>query len=280
MSFSMQRNRFLLALLLIALGALSCARADSGLIRLATTTSTDNTGLMDALVPAFNRADDTRVHVIAVGTGRALRLLREGDVDLVLVHARDAEDRVVADGYGVDRRDVMYNDFVIVGPESDPAAVGQAGSVAEALALIAVSNSLFLSRGDDSGTHKKERALWLQAAIKPSGSWYREAGQGMGKVLQMSAELDAYTLTDRGTWLAYRQRSPLVLLSDGDPALFNPYGIIAVNPERYPTANYRGALSFIDWITSTDGQNIIAAFKVGGERLFTPMAIERLAGSP
>ena len=245
--------------------------ADTSFINLATTTSTDNSGLLDILLPAFEKHNEYTVKVISVGTGKALRLLREGDVDVVLVHARSAEDKLVGDGYGVNRRDVMYNDFVLVGPDSDPANIRGTTDATNALSRIVASKSLFVSRGDTSGTHKKELQLWEQAGITPKGQWYREAGQGMGKVLQIAGELDAYTLTDRGTWLAYRNKVSLVIITEGDKRLFNPYGIIAANPARYPDANYDGAVALINWITSPAAQNMIGDFTIDGQRLFVPM---------
>ena len=262
----------LIALLLSVSATQSGAPANSKVIRLATTTSTENSGLLRYLLPVFERQTRYRVHVIAVGTGKALRMGREGDVDLVLVHAPQAEQAFVRAGYGVDRQGVMYNDFVIAGPATDPAAVGNTQSASAALAQIAATESPFVSRGDDSGTHKKELALWKQAGIEPADSWYREAGQGMGKVLQIAGEMDAYTLTDRGTWLAYREKSPLRLLAEGDPQLFNPYGIIAVNPARYPDINYGGAKALIQWITAPEGQRLIGDFRIVDNRLFTPSA--------
>lgn len=241
-------------------------------IRLATTTSTENSGLLQHLLPAFERDTGYRVHVIAVGTGKALRMGQDGDVDAVLVHAPAAEQSFVDAGYGVRRHDVMYNDFIIVGPANDPAAVSKSHSGSDALARIADNAGLFISRGDDSGTNKKELLLWKDAGIKPQGIWYREAGQGMGKVLQMAAELSAYTLTDRGTWLSLRDKLPLRLVYQGDPSLFNPYGIIAVNPSRYPDINHSGAQALINWITSTSGQQLIGSYTVANSLLFTPSA--------
>jgi tungstate transport system substrate-binding protein len=257
---------------LIAFVAGTCtSMADTSFIHLATTTSTDNSGLLDILLPAFEKDKAYNVKVISVGTGKALRLLRGGDVDVVLVHARSAEDKLVADGYAVNRRDVMYNDFVLVGPASDPANIRGTTDATNALSRIVSSKSLFISRGDTSGTHKKELQLWEQAGITPQGQWYREAGQGMGKVLQIAGELDAYTLTDRGTWLAYRNKVPLVIVTEGDKRLFNPYGIIAANPARYPDTNYSGAMALINWITSPAAQNMIGNFTIDKQRLFVPM---------
>jgi tungstate transport system substrate-binding protein len=241
-------------------------------IRLATTTSTDNSGLLADILPAFTDATGYPVHVIAVGTGKALRMGRDGDVDAVLVHARAAENKFVHEGHGVKRYGVMYNDFVLVGPASDPAGISQAEDAIAALKSIAKHKASFISRGDDSGTHKKELGLWEKSAIKPAGEWYREVGQGMGKVLQIASEMDAYTLTDRGTWLAYQAKSPLQIGFEGDPLLFNPYGIIAVNPKRYPDINLKGANALIKWLISPDGQARIGNFRIGSNQLFTPSA--------
>jgi len=268
----MRKTLYKTAFWLIVFLSGSCtSMADTTFIRLATTTSTDNSGLLDILLPAFEEGREFKVKVISVGTGKALRLVREGDVDVVLVHARSAEDKLIADGYGVNRRDVMYNDFVLVGPYSDPANIRGTTDATAALARIVASKSLFISRGDTSGTHNKELQLWEQAGLTPQGLWYREAGQGMGKVLQIAAELEAYTLTDRGTWLAYRNKLPQVIVTEGDKRLFNPYGIIAANPARYPDANYSGAMALINWITSPTAQDTIGNFTIDQQRLFVPM---------
>jgi tungstate transport system substrate-binding protein len=261
--------------LILSLALLATGPAHSGdkpLLRLATTTSTENSGLLEYLLPEFERETGIRVHTIAVGTGKALRMGRDGDVDIVLVHAPEAEQAFVDGGYGLERHDVMYNDFILVGPEDDPAAVKQSKSAGDALARIANNKSIFISRGDDSGTNKKELKLWKNTGIKPNGSWYREAGQGMGKVLQMAGELSSYALTDRGTWLAYQDKSPLQLVYQGDPALFNPYGIIAVDPARYPDINHAGAEALINWITSPTGQRLIGSYKISSSQAFTPSA--------
>jgi tungstate transport system substrate-binding protein len=259
------------AILLAGAGAAQSAQP----LRLATTTSTENSGLLGYLLPAFEKHSGMPVHVIAVGTGKALRIARAGDVDVVMVHARPAEQRFVAEGHGVHRREFMYNDFVVVGPGDDPAGIASTDSVAKALHRIAASGSRFVSRGDDSGTHKKELALWEMAGVKPATDWYVESGLGMGKVLQMASELDAYTLTDRGTWLAYRGHLELALLLQGDPPLFNPYGVIAVNPQRHPHVNYAGATALIDWLASTQGQEMIARYSVDGQVLFHPLLLPR-----
>jgi len=268
----MKRTLYTTAACLIIFVTGTCtSMADTSFIHLATTTSTDNSGLLDILLPVFEKDGEYKVKVISVGTGKALRLAREGDVDVVLVHARSAEDKLIADGYGVDRRDVMYNDFVLVGPDSDPANIRGMTDATAALTRIVASKSLFISRGDTSGTHKKELQLWEQAGVTPQGQWYREAGQGMGKVLQIAGELNAYTLTDRGTWLAYRNKVPLTIVTEGDKRLFNPYGIIAANPDRYPDANYSGATALINWITSPEAQRMIGNFTIDKQSLFVPM---------
>ena len=245
--------------------------ADS-LLRLATTTSTVNSGLLDYLLPEFTKNTYIEVQTIAVGTGKALRLGQEGDVDIVLVHARNAEQAFIDAGYGIERFDVMYNDFILVGPPDDPAQISASHSVTEVLKKIRNSKSNFISRGDDSGTHKKELSLWQKTGFTPQGDWYKSVGQGMGKVIQIANELGAYTMTDRGTWLAYQSKLNLALLYQGDPPLFNPYGIIAVSPERHAHVNHTGAESLIAWITSNKGQRLIGEFKVKGEQLFIPNA--------
>lgn len=265
----------LLLFLSIATGA-GAAPGDA-VLRLATTTSTENSGLLGAILPDFEASNQVEVHVLAVGTGQALKLGCNGDVDVVLVHAPPAEKKFIEDGCGVNRRQVMYNDFIIIGPEDDPVGVAQADDAAEAFKRIADHDALFVSRGDDSGTNKKELHIWDKAGITPGGNWYREAGQGMGKVLQIASELDAYTLTDRGTWLAYRAKLPLHIVLEGDPVLYNPYGVIAVNPQRYPDTNYMDAMKFIGWLTSPEGQDRIAEYRVDGQLLFTPMAVTRVS---
>ena len=242
-------------------------------IRLATTTSTDNSGLLDFLLPRFEARYAAKVHVIAVGTGKALKLGENGDVDVVLVHSRPDEDGFVAAGHGVNRRDVMYNDFVIVGPAADPAGIRNAREAPAAFRRIYATRAGFISRGDDSGTHKKEMALWKELAISPqTNPGYKAAGRGMGEVLLMASELGAYTLTDRATQRALADKTGLEILLQRDPGLFNPYGIIAVNPARHPGVNYTGAMELIKWITSPEGQQAIAQFKVDGEQLFFPSA--------
>lgn len=241
-------------------------------LRMSTTTSTENSGLLRVLLLPFEKECGCAVDVIAVGTGKALKLGEAGDVDVVFVHARALEDRFVAQGYGVDRRDVMYNDFVILGPSSDPAGITSAGSAPEAFRRIAAAKAPFISRGDESGTHQKEKELWRSAGIAPRGGWYLEAGQGMGEVITMATEKGGYTLADRGTYIAYKKNTDLVILHQGDPELRNPYGVIAVNPARHPAAKYGLARKFIEFVTGEEGQRIIAEYRIDGDPLFFPGA--------
>jgi tungstate transport system substrate-binding protein len=261
-----------LVLLAVITGIAPVQAADKNIVRLATTTSTSNSGLLDYLLPKFEQNCAYKVHVISVGTGKALKLGEDGNVDVVLVHARPAEDKFVAAGHGIDRRDVMYNDFVLIGPYNDPAKIKGEKDVIAAMTKIAQTQSRFISRGDDSGTDQMEKEYWKTAAIKPEGRWYLSAGQGMGEVLMMTGEMRAYTLTDRGTYISYRDKIGLPILVEGDARMFNPYGIIAVNPKKYPDVNYKGATALIEWITSKEGQQLIASFKVKGEQLFVPSA--------
>ncbi|MBN1410964.1 MAG: substrate-binding domain-containing protein [Spirochaetales bacterium] len=241
-------------------------------IKMATTTSTENSGLLDYLLPVFKEKTGYSVDVIAVGTGAALELGAKGDVDVVFVHARSKEDEFVAAGNGINRKDVMHNDFVIIGPKSDPAGIKSMKDAAGALSRIATSEADFVSRGDKSGTHVKERELWKKAGIDPSGIWYKEAGQGMGAVIMMTNDMQGYTIADRGTYIAMRDKVDLVALVEGDPVLFNPYGIIAVNPEKYEHVNFEGAMALENWIVSEEGQSLIAAYKIKGDQLFYPDA--------
>jgi tungstate transport system substrate-binding protein len=251
-----------------------CGDTDSNHVRLATTTSTANSGLLDWLLPPFEETTGYMVDVIPVGTGRALALGRNGDADLVLVHARSREDRFISDGFGVDRRDVMWNDFVILGPPADPAGVKGMASAGTALARIAEQGASFISRDDDSGTHTREQQLWASAGGRPefAPGAYVEAGQGMGHCLNIADEKRAYVLSDRGTFLAYRGKLDLVVLVEGDPALINPYGAILVNPERHEGLNADGARTLLDYLTSPEGQARIAAFRIGDEVLFHPVS--------
>ena len=239
-------------------------------LRMATTTSTEASGLLGVLLPLFEKDTGIKVRVVSVGTGQALKLGERGDVDIVLVHSRPDEDRFMAQGFGSVRRDVMYNDFIIVGPKDDPAGVRGQRSAALALKRIADKQQKFVSRGDDSGTHKKELGLWKDVAIQPRGGWYVEAGQGMGEVLTMAGNLRAYTLSDRGTFLAYRGRVGLDVVVSEVPGLFNPYGIMPVNPAKHPHVKHDLAVKLADWIVSPSGQNAIRSRKVDGQSLFTP----------
>jgi tungstate transport system substrate-binding protein len=244
-------------------------------LKISSTTSTDNTGLFRVLNPSFEKRFRCRVDVIAVGTGKALKIGEMGDSDVVFVHSRPAEDKFVAAGHGVNRRDVMYNDFIIVGPAKDTAGIRGTGDAKKALAAIAKAGGLFISRGDDSGTHKKEKSLWKKAGVAPKGRWYSEAGQGMGAVIQIANEKLAYTLADRGTYLAYKNKVSLKILCEGDADLFNPYGIMAVNPAKHPHVNYVLAMAYIGWVTSPEGQKIIREFgkEKFGQALFIPVAV-------
>jgi len=242
-------------------------------LRLATTTSTQNSGLLDVLLPPFEKANRARVDVIAVGTGKALKLGENGDVDVVLVHAPAAEEEFMAGGFGVDRRAVMHNDFVVVGPKDDPAGIGKTGSVRDAFRRLASSGARFVSRGDDSGTHKKEREIWQAAGVAPGGAWYVESGQGMGAVLRMADEQRAYALADRGTYLAYAGQTELAIVLQGVPPLHNPYSVIAVNPARHPGVRHELARSFIDYLTGAEAQALIAGFRRSGQQLFFPDAL-------
>ena len=264
----MQR-RHLFAVLLSACLASPLALGQE-VIRLSTTTSTENSGLLKVLLPVFEARTGYKVHVISVGTGKALELARNGDVDVTLVHARKLEDQFVDAGWGIDREDVMYNDFLVVGPREDPAQLKGSKDVIAAFKRIASTGVRFISRGDNSGTDVMEKGYWQQAGARPAGANYVSAGLGMGEVLNMAAEMKAYTLTDRATYGAYRARTGLAIIIEGDKRMFNPYGIIAVNPARHPKVNYKGAKALIEWITSPEGQGRIAAFKPAGEQLFFP----------
>jgi tungstate transport system substrate-binding protein len=265
------KRRNLLAVLLCAGLASPLAMAQK-VLRLSTTTSTENSGLLAWLLPSFEAKTGIKVNVISVGTGKALELGKNGDVDVTLVHARSLEDKFVAEGWGIGRRDVMYNDFLVVGPESDPAKVKGNKDVIAAFDKIAASGAKFISRGDNSGTDVMEKGYWQAAGSKPAGASYVSAGLGMGEVLNMAAEMRAYTLTDRATYGAYKAKTGLAILVEGDKRMFNPYGIIAVNPAKHPGVNYKGAQQLIEWITSKEGQARIAAFKPAGEQLFFPTA--------
>lgn len=258
-----QRLLTLFILLLLASPAFAVEH-----LRLATTTSTDNSGLLAEILPPFEQANDCKVDIIGVGTGKAIKLGETGDVDVVLVHARSLEDKFVADGFGVDRRDVMYNDFVILGPEADPAGIDGMTDAAAAMEKIAVAKATFVSRGDDSGTHTREKQLWKAAGVTPVGDWYLEAGRGMSEVVNMATERFGYTLSDRGTYLAYKTKTDLKIVVEGDAGLSNPYGVIMVNPARHPHVKVDLAKKFMDYLVSEQGRRLITGFKINGEQLF------------
>jgi tungstate transport system substrate-binding protein len=241
-------------------------------IRVATTTSTEASGLLAVILPQFEARYGGKVRVVAVGSGAAMKIGENGDADVLLVHARTLEDKFMAAGFGSVRHDVMYNDFVIVGPARDPAGLRGGKDAIAAFGKISASGSRFVSRGDESGTHEMEKSYWKGAGIEPKGAWYVSAGQGMGPVLTMAAELGGYALTDRATYAAYRDRTGLPVLVEGDKRMFNPYGVIVVNPQRYPMLNHAGATAFADWLTSAEGQAAIAAFKINGVQMFFPNA--------
>lgn len=241
-------------------------------ITVASTTSTENSGLFGHILPIFQQETGIEVRVVSQGTGQALETGRRGDADVVFVHARAQEEQFVAEGYGVQRFDVMYNDFVIVGPSDDPAGLRSATDAAAAMAAIAGAGASFASRGDDSGTHVAEKTLWAAAGIEPAGGWYLSTGSGMGATLNTAAQVPAYALTDRGTWLSFQNRGALEIVFEGDDVLFNPYGIILVSPGRHAHVKAEQGQTFIDWIISDDGQAAIASFTLGGEQLFFPSA--------
>ncbi len=244
-------------------------------ITVASTTSTQNSGLFEYMLPKFQKETGVEVRVVAVGTGQAIRNAKNGDADVLFVHHKPSEEKFVAEGYGVKRFDVMYNDFVVIGPKSDPAGVGGMKDGVAALKKIAASKAPFASRGDDSGTHKKERGLWKIAGIDvkgASGNWYRETGSGMGATLNAASGMGAYVLSDRATWLNFGNKGDLQILVEGDPRLFNQYGIILVNPKKYPHVKAAEGQQFIDWVLSGEGQQVIADYKIQGHQAFFPNA--------
>lgn len=258
------------------LTAFTCvAFANGSTVLVQSTTSTANSGLYDYLLPLFEKQHDININVVAVGTGQAIRNARNCDADVLLVHAKAAEESFVADGYGVERFDLMYNDFVIVGPETDPAGIENLTDVKTALKKISNANVLFASRGDDSGTHKKELSLWQAINVdvdSASGDWYRATGSGMGATINTAVGLGAYTLTDRATWIGFKNKSDFKLLFEGDPDLFNQYGVILVNKDKCPSVNQEAAQTFIDWLLSDNAQQKIADFTISGQQLFYPNA--------
>jgi tungstate transport system substrate-binding protein len=268
------RRTFIFAV--AALAALAAvAAAQERFITVASTTSTDQSGLFGHLLPAFTKKTGIEVRVVALGTGQALDVARRGDADVVFVHDRAAEDKFVAEGWGIDRHDVMYNDFVLIGPKSDPANVAGGKDVEEAFRKIAAAKAPFASRGDRSGTHAAELRCWKLAGVDPEsgkGTWYRETGSGMGPTLNTASSMNAYVLADRGTWLAFKNRGDLTIVVEGDRKLFNPYGVMLVNPAKHPHVKAADGKAFIDWLVSPKGQATIASYRTGGEQLFFPDA--------
>jgi tungstate transport system substrate-binding protein len=258
----------------LALVALSFACAAAGAqtaITMASTTSTEQSGLFHHLLPEFARATGITVKVVAVGTGQAIDMARRGDADVLFVHDRAAEEKYVADGFAPRRYPVMYNDFVLVGPKGDPAGV-KGNDIVQALKKLAAANAPFVSRGDKSGTDAAEKRFWAQAGVASRGSGYKECGCGMGPALNIGASSNAYVLADRGTWLSFRNRGDLAVLVEGDRRLFNQYGVMLVSPQKFPHVNAAAAQKFIDWVTSPAGQQVIAGYRINGEQLFFPNA--------
>ena len=262
-------------LLLAALTAALPAAAQEKFIVVASTTSTEQSGLFGNILPAFQKKTGIQVRVVALGTGQALDLARRGDADVVFVHARSAEEKFLAEGHGVKRFPVMYNDFVLIGPKSDPAKVAGGKDILDALKKVKSTGSLFVSRGDRSGTHIAELDLWKLAGIdiaKDKGPWYKDTGQGMGPALNTASAMDGYILSDRGTWISFKNRGDLVIEVEGDKRLFNQYGVMLVNPDKHPNVKKDLGQAFVDWVISPEGQKAIAEYKIGGEQLFFPNA--------
>ena len=269
---AMKRRTF--AALLFALVGFS-SQAEDRFITVASTTSTEQSGLFGYILPIFESNTGIKVRVVALGTGQALDLARRGDADVVFVHAKAAEEKFLAEGEGVKRFAVMYNDFVLIGPKGDPAKIGGDKEIVEALKKIQTTQAPFVSRGDKSGTHMAELKLWKASGIdldKVKGAWYRDVGQGMGPALNTAASMNAYILADRGTWLAFKNRADLVILVEGDKRLYNQYGVIQVNPDKHPTVKKELGQAFIDWLVSPEGQKAIADYKINGEQFFYPNA--------
>jgi tungstate transport system substrate-binding protein len=269
-----ERRIFLGAVLALFVSTL---QGQERFITVASTTSTEQSGLFGHLLPIFERQTGIKVRVVALGTGQALDVARRGDCDVVFVHAKAAEEQFLAEGHGVKRYPVMYNDFVLVGPKSDPARIGSGRDIVLALKKLEAAKAPFVSRGDRSGTHIAELALWQAAGIdidKAKGPWYRDTGQGMGPALNTAASMGAYILSDRGTWLAFKNRGDLAILVEGDKRLFNQYGVMLVDPHKHPSVKKELGQQFIDWVISAAGQNAIADFRIGGEQLFYPNAAD------
>lgn len=260
---------------LLALGLSGPAAAQDDFIIVQSTTSTENSGLFDHILPMFQDKTGIEVRVVAVGTGQAIKNATNGDGDVLFVHAKPAEEKFVADGHGVSRSDVMYNDFIIVGPPADPAGVSGMDDVAAAMAKIAEAEAPFASRGDDSGTHKAELKLWKEAGVDvdaASGGWYRETGSGMGPTLNTGTGMNAYIMTDRATWISFGNKGDYEIVIEGDEKMFNQYGIILVNPEKHPNVKADQGQQFVDWVLSDEGQAAIGDYKIDGQQLFFPNA--------
>jgi tungstate transport system substrate-binding protein len=268
-------RRALLALALLGLLQIPMAGAQQQFITVASTTSTEQSGLFKHLLPVFEKKTGIQVRVVALGTGQALDMARRGDADVVFVHDKEAEEKFLAEGFGVQRFEVMYNDFVLVGPKADPAKIAGSKNIIDAYKKIAAAAAPFASRGDKSGTHAAELRLWKAAAIDPQagkGTWYRETGSGMGPTLNTASAMNAYSFTDRGTWLSFKNRGDLVIVVEGDQQLFNQYGVMLVNPAKYPHVKKEQGQAFIDWVVSAEGQKVIADYKIGTDQLFFPNA--------
>jgi tungstate transport system substrate-binding protein len=274
-------NTHFSAILRAALGAtlaVAALAASAQSIVMSSTTSTEQSGLFSYLLPAYKAVSGVDIKVVALGTGQALDMARRGDADVVFVHDQVAEEAFVADGFGLQRQSVMYNDFVLIGPRGDPAAA-KGRDIVEALKKLAATNGAFISRGDKSGTHAAELRFWKMAGLDAKGSGYKECGCGMGPALNIASSSGAYVLADRGTWLNFKNRADLVVLVEGDKRLFNQYGVMVVNPAKHPQVKLAEAQKFVDWIISPAGQNTIAAYKIGGEQLFFPNAASKPAGA-
>ena len=265
---------FTATLSLVLLSQSQIAIAQEKSIVVSSTTSTEQSGLFGYLLPIFEKKTGIQVKVVAVGTGQALDIGRRGDADVVFVHDKPAEEKFVEEGYSTKRNEVMYNDFVLIGPKADPAKIGGGKDIQAALQKIASTQTPFISRGDKSGTHAAELRYWKGAGVEvsPSSSWYKETGSGMGPALNTASAMNGYILSDRATWLTFKNRGDLVILVQGDPKLFNQYGVMLVNPAKYPQVKKAEGQAFIDWLISKDGQDTIASYKVGGEQLFFPNA--------
>jgi tungstate transport system substrate-binding protein len=273
----MTLRRLAVAWVPIALAISGAAIGESRMITIASTTSTQNSGLFEWLLPQFTESTGIEVQVVAVGTGQAIRIATNGDADLLLVHHEASERQFVADGLGLERHPVMHNDFVLVGPGTDPAGIRGKNDIAVALQRIGENEQVFVSRGDDSGTHKKELELWGSSGFDPrpaSGSWYRETGSGMGATLNTASAMNGYTLSDRASWVSFGNKGDFEILLEGDPRLHNPYAAIVVNPQRHPHVQVNEAQAFVDWLTSTEGQAAIAAFRVDDQQLFFPDVVQ------